>query len=60
MLGGFLGVVYRTQMVPVCHMGMVPRLLVVARFVVLRGGPVVMRGMLVMLRCLAVMFSAFV
>ena len=42
------------------HMGMVPGLFVFARFVVLGGGAVVPRSVLVMLRCLAMMFSAFV
>jgi hypothetical protein len=47
-------------MVAVCQMGMVPRLFVVTSFVVLCGGPVVPCSVLVVVRCLAVMFGAFV
>jgi hypothetical protein len=47
-------------MVAVCQMGVMPGLFVLAGFVVLCGGAVVPRSVLVMLRCLAVMFSAFV
>jgi hypothetical protein len=41
-------------------MGMVPCPFVVAGFVVLCGGPVVPCSLLVVVRCLAVMFGAFV
>jgi hypothetical protein len=60
LLSGFFGVVFSLYMVAVCQMGIVPCLFVVASFVVLCGGPVVPRSVLVVVRCLAVNFGAFV
>jgi len=57
-LGGLFGVVFRFDGVAVGQMGVVSGLLVVACFMVLRGGPVVPGGGLVMLVRLAVMFGA--
>ena len=56
---GFFCVVPGLYVVAVCKMGVVARLLVVAFFVVLCGSLVVIRGMLVVFRCAAMMFGAF-
>jgi hypothetical protein len=58
-LGGFFCVVLRFQMMPMRHMSVMTGLLVFARFLVIRGSPMVLRGMLQVLCCLAMMFSAF-
>jgi hypothetical protein len=58
-LGGFFGVMHGLQMVAVRHMGMMAGPLVIAGFVVFRGGPVMPRGLFVVLCSLAMVFSAF-
>ena len=58
-LGGFLGVMLRLQMMTVRHVGVMAGLLVIARFVLFRGSAMVLRRMLVMFRGLTVMFGAF-
>jgi hypothetical protein len=57
-LGGLCGVVFGLHVMAVGQMSVVTRFLVIARFVVFRGKPVVLGGVFVMLRCLAMMFGA--
>jgi len=58
MLGGFFRVVLGMQVVSVGHMSMMPTLFVVARFVVLGGFQVMLRGMFMVLGGFAMMISA--
>ena len=57
-LSRFRGVVLGLYMMAVGHMGVVAGLFVVACLVMLRGGQVVFRSLLVVRGCLAVMYSA--
>jgi hypothetical protein len=57
-LGGFFGVVFRLHVMTVREMGVVAGLFVVARFVMLGRGQMLLRRMLMMFRRLTMMFSA--
>jgi hypothetical protein len=48
-LAGFFGVMHRVHMMAVRHMGVVPRLFVIAGFVMLSSREMVFRGVTVML-----------
>ena len=58
-LGGFFSVMIRVGAVAVCNVGVVAGLFVISRLVVLGGGAMVFRGMLVMLSCFDVVLVAF-
>jgi len=58
-LGSFLRVVLRLQVMAVSQMSVMPGLLVVARLVVLGGSRVVLCSLLMVPCCLAMMFSGF-
>jgi hypothetical protein len=57
MLGGFFGVVLGLYVMAVGQMRVVGGLLVIARFVVLGGNPVVLGSFFMMLGCLDMMFG---
>jgi hypothetical protein len=59
MLGRFFRVVFGLQMMAVCHVCMVAGLFRLTRFVVFRGDPVVPGRFFMLVRCLAVMFCAW-
>ena len=56
---GFFGVMFRLHVMAVRQVRMMAGLLVVARVVVVGGGAVMLRRVFVMLRCVAMVFSAF-
>jgi len=58
--GGLFGVVFGLHMMAVRQVGMVAGLFVIAGLVVLRRRTMVLGGVLMMLRCIAVMFSCCV
>ena len=59
-LGRFTRVVGRVKSMPMRNLGMVASLLVIPRFVMLRGFTMVFRGLLVLLGCFVVVLGAFV
>lgn len=59
MLAGFFRVMYGMHMVAVSDVGVMAGGLVIAGFVVFGRKPVVLSGVLVVLRCFAVVFRGF-
>lgn len=59
MLAGFFGMMRGMGVVPVSDVGVMPRLLVIAGFVLLGCGQVVLRRVFMMLRSFAVMIYGF-
>jgi hypothetical protein len=59
-LSGFLGVLRRVDLMSMCNVGVVAGLVMVALVVMVRGVPVVLGGLLVMLRGHAMMLCPFV
>jgi hypothetical protein len=58
-LGGFFGVMIRVCAVAVRDVGVVAGLFVISRLMMLGGGAMVLRGVLVMLGCFEVVLVAF-
>lgn len=59
MPGGFLGVLLCLHVMAVSQVSVTPSLLVVPGFVVVGGMQMMLRGVLVMLRCFAMMVDGF-
>ena len=59
-LAGFFGVMYGMHVMPVRYVGMVPRGLVVAGFMVLRRGAVMAGSMVMVLCCFAMVLGTVV
>jgi hypothetical protein len=57
-LGRFSSVVLRLHMMSMRQVGVMTRLLVIGRFVMLGGGKMVLRGFLMVLGCQTMMFRA--
>jgi hypothetical protein len=57
-LGRFFSMVLRLHMMSMRQVGVMARLLVIGRFVMLGGGQVVLRSFLMVLRCQTMMFRA--
>ena len=58
-LSGFLGVVLRLDVMAMGEVSVMPGLLVVALIMMIGGVQMVLRGVLVMLRCFAMVISGF-
>jgi hypothetical protein len=58
-LSSFVRVVFRLHVMAVRQMSVMPSLLVVTRLVVLGGSHMVLRSLLMVLCCLAMVFSGF-